>query len=187
MNIRASLAALVLLTATVSAAQAAEYTRVLTDKSSLGFTYRQMNVPMEGGFKRFQAQLAFDPAQAAKGSASFDIDVKSIDVGSPDGNGEIGGKALFDNAAHPAARFVSSSIKPLGNNRFEVAGKLTIKGRTRDVTAPVAFRQDGSNGVFEGALNIKRTDFAIGEGVWADTSIVADEVQIRFRLLAAGK
>ncbi|GAB4062202.1 YceI family protein [Uliginosibacterium sediminicola] len=168
-------------------AGAAEYSQLLADKSALGFTYKQMNVPVEGSFKRFKAQLAFDPAQPAKASAAFDIEVASIDVGSAEGNGEVGGKLWFNTAAFPTARFVSSAVKPLGNSRFEVAGKLSIKGRTQDVVAPVSFKQDGANGVFEGVLPIKRADFGIGEGMWADFGTVANEVQIRFRLVAAAK
>lgn len=188
-SLRSAFAALALLAATLAShtASAVEYTRLVTDKSALSFTYKQMNAPMEGSFKRFKGTIAFDPAQPAKGSASFDIEVASIDVGSPDGNGEIGGKQWFNAAQHPTARFVSSSIKPLGNNRFDVAGKLTIKGKTLDVSTPVTYRADGANGVFEGAFAIKRNDFAIGEGPWVDTSIVANEVQIKFRLVAAPK
>ncbi|NSL56194.1 YceI family protein [Uliginosibacterium aquaticum] len=170
-----------------TAAQAVEYSQLLADKSSLGFSYRQMNVPMDGSFKRFKAQLAFDPAQPAKASAAFEIEVASIDVGSAEGNSEVSGKLWFNTATHPTARFVSSGIKALGNNRFEVAGKLTIKGKTLDVSTPVSFKADGANGVFEGAFTIKRADYAIGEGMWADFGTVANDVQIKFRLLAAAK
>lgn len=166
---------------------AAEYNQLLVDKSAIAFSYKQMNVPMEGSFKRFKGQLAFDPAQPAAATAQFEIDVASIDVGSPEGNEEVAGKLWFNTKAQPTARFVSTSIKAIGNNRFEVAGKLTIKGRTLDVTTPATFRQDGGNGVFEGAFNIRRADYAIGEGMWADFGTVANEVQIRFRLIAAPK
>lgn len=185
MKIRLTLAALIF--AATSAAQAAGYTRLVAEKSNIGFSYKQMNVPMDGSFKRFKAQLAFDPAQPAKGSAAFEVEVASIDVGSAEGNAEVGKKLWFNSAAFPSAQFVSSSIKPLGNNRFEVAGKLTIKGHTQDVSAPVSFKTEGTNGVFEGAFTIKRADFAIGEGMWADYGTVANEVQIKFRLLAAAK
>lgn len=166
-------------------ASAAGYTRLIPEQSRLGFSYRQMSVPMDGSFKRFKAQLAFDPAQPAQAQASFDVEVASIDVGSSEGNGEIGKKEWFDSATHPVARFVSSSVKALGNDRYEVTGKLTIKGRSREVKTPVKLSVVNGNAVFEGALPIRRTEFAIGEGMWADTSIVADEIQIRFRLVAA--
>lgn len=185
MKIRLALAALAI--AATSTAHAVEYTQPIADKSHLGFSYKQMNVPMDGSFKRFKAQLSFDPAQPAKGSAAFEIDVSSIDVGSPEGNAEVGKKLWFNSAAFPSAQFTSTSVKALGNNRFEVAGKLTIKGRTQGVSAPFSFKTEGTNGIFEGAFTLKRADFAIGEGMWADFGTVANEVQIKFRLLAAAK
>ena len=45
-------------------------------------------------------------------------------------------------------------------------------------------RQDGNSATFEGSLMLKRADFAIGEGMWADFGTVANEVQVKFRLVA---
>ncbi|MFT3734507.1 MAG: YceI family protein [Rhodocyclaceae bacterium] len=167
------------------AAQAVEYKQIVSEKSALAFVYKQMNVPMEGSFKRFKSQIAFDPAKPAAASAQFEIDLASIDTGSAEGDEEVAGKLWFNTKAFPTAKFVSSAIKPLGNNRFEVAGALTIKGRTQNVVAPATYKAEGAQGVFEGALTIRRADFGIGEGVWADFGTVANDVQIKFRLLAA--
>ena len=76
-------------------------------------------------------------------------------------------------------------MKPLGGDKYEVAGKLTIKGRTQDVVAPFTFRQDGGNGIFDGGFTLKRLDFGVGDGAWADVGTVANEVQIKFHIVAA--
>ena len=170
--------------ALAGSAQAVEFNAVQADKSAMNFAYRQMGVPMDGRFKKFSGQIAFDPARPQAARASLDIDLASIDTGSADADGEVLGKAWFNAKAYPQARFVSSAVKPLGGNRFEVTGKLSVKGRTRDTTAPVSFRQEGSTGVFEGAFIMKRADYAIGEGEWADFGTVANEIQIRFRIVA---
>lgn len=176
-----AIAALALLAAT---AHAEEYNAILADKSSVAFVYRQMNVPIEGRFGKFAAQLKFDPARPAAASATIDIDLASIDTGTAEGDDEVAGKLWFNTKAHPTARFAATSFRALGGNRYEAVGKLTIKGRTQDMTAPFAFAQQGRNGIAEGALTIKRADFAIGEGIWADFGTVANEVQIKFRLQA---
>ena len=62
---------------------------------------------------------------------------------------------------------------------------MTIKGKTLDLTAPVTLRQEGNSAAFEGSLVLKRADYAIGEGVWADFGTVANEIQIKFRLVAS--
>ena len=169
--------------ATALPASAIEFNQFQAGKSALSFVSKQMNVPVEGQFKSFRSKIAFDPAKPAAARAEFEIDLASIDAGSKDANDEVATKAWFDTKAFPVAKFVATSVKPLGNNRFEVAGKMSIKGRTLDLTTPVTLRQEGNNATFEGALVIKRADYAIGEGMWADFGTVANEVQIKFRLV----
>lgn len=176
--------AIALLALLAATAQAEEYTTVQAGQSSVAFVYRQMNVPVEGRFGKFAAQLKFDPAKPAAGNASIDIDIASVDAGSAEANDEVAGKLWFNTKAYPGARFVASSFRALGGNRYEAVGKLTIKGRSQDVAAPFTFTAQGRNGIAEGVLTIKRADFAIGEGIWADFGTVANEVQIKFRLLA---
>lgn len=170
------------------AAHAVSFTQVQPGASRISFVSRQMGVPVEGGFGRFTAQLAFDPAKPEAGKARIDIDLASVDAGSKEANDEVVGKSWFNVKAFPTATFVSSSVRHLGNGRYEVRGPLTIKGKTKETVAVFNFRQEGANGIFEGSFPLKRNDYGIGEGSWSDTSVVADEIQIRFRLQAsAGK
>lgn len=189
MNVWKSILLLVTL-ATALPARAIEFNQLQVNKSALSFVSKQMNVPVEGQFRSFRGKLSFDPAKPGNASAEIDIDLASIDAGSKDANDEVVGKAWFNTKAFPTAKFASTSVKALGGNRFEVAGKMTIKGRTQDLTAPITLRQDGGNAVFEGSLVLKRADYAIGDGIWADFGTVANEVQVKFRLVAtaaAGK
>jgi polyisoprenoid-binding protein YceI len=167
-----------------SAAQAVEFTQLQPGKSSLAFVSKQMNVPVEGSFKSFRSKLAFDPAKPAAARAELEIDLASIDVGSKEADEEVASKEWFNTKAFPVAKFVSTSVKPLGGNRYEIAGRMTIKGRTQNLTAPVTVTQQGNSATFEGSLVLKRADYDIGGGVWADFGTVANEVQIKFRLLA---
>lgn len=165
-------------------AQATEYTQVQPQQSNIAFSYKQMGVAMDGQFRRFSSSLAFDPAKPANAKASFDVDLASIDTGGAESDEEVAGKSWFNTKAFPKASFVSTSVKPLPNNRYEVAGKLSIKGRTQDIVVPASFTPNGKNGVFEGSFTIRRGDFAIGEGPWAKFDIVANDVQVKFRITA---
>ena len=170
------------------AVHALEFTQFQADKSRLQFVSKQMGVPVDGHFRKFSATLAFDPAKPAAASARLELDLASVDAGSPDADGEVVGKPWFNIKLFPTATFVSTAIRPLGGDRFELAGKLTIKGKTQDVSAPFSFRQEGgkgANGVFDGAFVLKRLDFGVGDGIWSDVSAVANEVQIKFHIVAA--
>jgi polyisoprenoid-binding protein YceI len=155
-------------------------------KSSVIAVSKQMGVPVEGKFRRFSAQVSFDPAKPAD-AAPASKSTSPASISATRINRETAKKEWFDTAKFPKATFVTSAIKPAGAGKFEAAGKLTIKGITRDVVAPVSFKAEGGQQVFEGVLPIKRLAFNIGEGEWKDTSTVADDVQIRFRIVTAKK
>ena len=166
-----------------AAAQSVDYAR-----SRITCVSTQMKVPVEAEFRRFKAQLAFDPAQPEAGSAQIEIDLASFDIGSEEVNVEARGRNWFDVGNHPRARFVSASARALGAGRYEARGPLAIKGRTHDTVVPFTVTADAAgNAIFEGAFAVRRLQYGIGEGVWKDTDTVADEVQIRFRLVTSGK
>ena len=173
--------------ATAFSAQAAEFNQVQADKSAINFTYKQMGVAVDGKFKRFSSQLAFDPARPASASASFDVELASVDTGAPEGDDEVAGKPWFNTKAFPTARFVSTGVKPLGGNKYEVAGQLSIKGKTQPVVVPATFTAQGKTAAFDGSFSIRRADFAIGEGSWAKFDIVANDVLIKFHITANSK
>ncbi len=179
------IAILLLLTSLNS--QAVEYRGLLAEQSKLSFAYRQMGVPMEGDFSRFSAQITYDPAQPATASARFEVDLTSIDVGYSDGNDEILKADWLDANQYPRAHFISREITPLDNTTFAIKGELTIKGQTLAVTAPLTITKKGNTQVFSGSLALKRLDFAIGEGLWADLSVVANEITIHFHLVTANE
>ena len=178
---------LVAATAVTSLFLGVAHAQVDTSKSTVTATSKQMNVPVEGTFKKFTAQLDFDPAKPAAGSARLSIDTASYDLGDDSYNQQVRGKEWFDTAHYPNATFVSSAIAPAGSNQFNVSGTLTIKGKSENVTVPVTVAQQGTTQSFDGALPIKRSQFDIGTGEWKDTSVVADEVVIKFHIIAAKK
>ncbi|SAK65327.1 YceI family protein [Caballeronia temeraria] len=163
------------------------HAQVDTSKSTVTATSKQMNVPTDGKFNKFSAQIAFDPAKPTAGTANITIDTGSYDLGDDDYNKQVRGAEWFDAGKYPTATFVSSAIAPAGGNKYNVTGKITIKGKSQTVTVPVTVTQQGATETFDGALPIKRTQFDVGTGEWKDTSIVADDVVIKFHIVAAKK
>lgn len=168
-------------------ASAVTFGQVLPEKSRIGFTFTEMGVPVQGGFSRFDARVRFDPARPALAATQIDIDLGSIDTGSKEGNDEVAGPKWFNLKAFPRASFVSTAVRSLGNGRYEATGKLTIKGHTRNVVVPFNFSSQGDLARLDGAISIRRADYGIGEGEWADFSTVANDVRIVFQIQAAAK
>ena len=166
-------------------ASAVEYGTVLAEKSVIGFVSKQMGVAVNGKFPKFTAQLSFDPAKPEAAKVSISVDTAATDAGSKDANDEVVGKQWFNVRMFPTATFTSTSVKPAGPGKYEITGSLSIKGKSQPVVAPFTFRADGASGVFEGGFVVKRIDFAIGEGSWTDVSMVANDVQVNFRIVAS--
>ena len=187
-TLTAAMACGTVLLATSALAQPAAQ-KLVPAQSEIRFSIKQMGVPIEGRFGVFDAQIAFDRTKPEAGKIAFSIDLGSAVVGDADTVKELKKPDWFNTVKFPAATFASTAIKSTGvAGAFEVAGNLVIKGVSRPVVIPVklATAATGSPSIAEGGFGLKRSDFKIGEGDWADTSIVANEVAVRFKLAVAG-
>ena len=160
--------------------------KLIPQQSEIAFTTKQMGVPVEGKFRKFDAQLAFDPKRPEAGKVSIAIDAASASFGIADTDAELPKPAWFGAAKFPQATFQSTAIKAAGPSRFDVAGRLSVKGNSRDVVVPVTLAQAGGATRATGTFTIRRLDFKVGEGEWTDTSLVANDVVVKFSLAFSG-
>jgi len=160
--------------------------KLLPAQSEIVFVSKQMGVPVEGRFKKFDAQLAFDPAKPETSKIAFTVDVASATLGVPETDAELPKATWFNTSKFPQATFQSTTVKGLGGGKFEVSGTLGIKGATRNVVVPVVVTQAGATTNATGTFSLKRLAFQIGQNEWADTSMVADDVQVKFKFALTG-
>jgi polyisoprenoid-binding protein YceI len=160
--------------------------KVISSQSTIAFTSKQMGVPVDGKFEKFDAQISFDPKQPAASKIAFTIDIGSAVIGDAETVRELRKPTWFDMGKFPTASFQSTSAKALGGGKFEVAGNLTIKGKSKPIAAVVQLAQKGEATTVEGNFAMKRLDFNLGDGDWKDVSIVADEVIVKIKLALSG-
>ena len=171
--------AMLLMASSAAGAQA-----VLIDKSEIRFISRQMGVNVEGRFRKWKANVDFRPNDLGKSKAEFEIDLASIDLASEESETELRRPRWFDTAKFPVATFQSTAMKDLGGDRYEISGKLTLKGTVQDEKIPVEVKKDAAgNSVATGEFTIKRLTFNIGDGQWSDPSVVSDDVIVRVRMV----
>ena len=157
---------------------------IVPGKSEIAFTMKQMGVNFDGRFKNFKADIVFKPNALDQSKAAIDVDLASLDLASTDSEAEARGPQWFNTAKFPVARFTSTSMKSLGGDRYEIAGKLALKGITRDCVVPITVKTDATgNRTAEGAFVLKRLEYKIGEGEWADPATVADDIRVRVRMV----
>ncbi|MGH8516042.1 MAG: YceI family protein [Panacagrimonas sp.] len=172
------LVGLVLVASTTLMASAASSTAIDTGKSRIVATFTQMNVAVDGHFQRFSGNVVYDPSNIAASSAELSIDTASFDIGDEEYNAEVRKKEWFDTRSHPTATFKSSAIRPLGADRFEATGTLSLKGRTQTVKAPVSVKTEGAARRFEGEVPISRAAFGLGDPEWNE--VLEDKVLVKF-------
>lgn len=157
-----------------------------TAQSEIAFTFRQMGVPVEGRFTKFSGQFAFDPKKPEAGKAALRIDTGSARFGSQETDSEAVKSDWFNVAKFPQASLDSVAIKAAGPGKYELAGRLNIKGTAKDVQVPVTLVKSGALTIATGGFTVKRLEFKIGDGDWSDTSMVANDVQVKFKLALSG-
>lgn len=151
------------------------------------FVSKQMGVPVEGRFKTFTLNsFKFDPKKPETAQIALTVATKSAGVGTPEIDAELVKAEWFDAGKFPEAKFVAQSAKALGGGKFELAGQFTLKGQTKPMSVPLVLTQAGATSTASGSFTLKRSDWQIGTGEWADTSIVANEVTVRFKFPFSG-
>lgn len=173
--------ALVLVCGSVALA-AAQWT-LQPKESTLTFVATQAGAEFEGGFKRFTADIRFDPQDLAGSRFDVKIDMASVDSQDSERDDTIKSDDLFAVKQFPDAHYVAEKFTAKGGNKFAGTGKLTLRNVTREVPIEFTFEQKNGSAWLKGSAQLKRLDFGVGQGDWKDTENVGNEVKVNFVLL----
>lgn len=169
--------------------QAASWT--VAEGSAIRFEAYQQGVAVPGRFERFEAAIELDPDDLAAARIAVEIDTASIATGHQDRDTALRAPDLLAVGQWPSARFASDRIEHLGAGAYQAMGQLTIRDVQRDVVLPFTLSvadHPGDPGLQQaqarGELTISRLAFGVGQGDWASTAMVGDDVVIRVEILA---
>ena len=160
--------------------------RVVPAQSEIAFISKQFGVPVGGKFKKFDAEVTFDPKKVEAAKVNFNVDLLSADIGNSETETELKKPGWFNSLKIPQANFTSTAVKAIGGGKFEFSGKLSIKGISQNVVVPVTLTQSAGVTRAVGSFTLKRLDFKIGDGEWNDVSLVANEVVVNVKLAFTG-
>jgi len=148
---------------------------------SLQFVATQAGAKFTGGFRKFTVRFDFDPAGTAGGSLDVTVDLDSADTADAERDEILKGAEFFRSDRHPQARFHASRFRRQGEH-WRADGELTLRGITQPVS--VLFTVDGQPRQLgmKGTATLRRLDFGVGQGEWATTEWIGDEVEVRFDL-----
>jgi polyisoprenoid-binding protein YceI len=160
--------------------------RVVPAQSEIAFVSKQFGVPVGGKFKKFDAEVTFDPKKVEAAKVNFNVDLLSADIGNSETETELKKPGWFNSLKTPQANFTSTAVKAVGGGKFEFSGKLSIKGISQTVVVPMTLTQSAGVTRAVGSFTLKRLDFKIGDGEWNDVSLVANEVVVNIKLALTG-
>ncbi len=173
--------ALIVLTLLPLAASARAW-KVDPAHSALTFTATYQGEKFQGRFKRFDARIVYDPADPAHARFDVTIDIASVDTANTERDQALVAGDFFDTAKFPRAHFVTTRFRKGANGQVLADGTLSLRGVSKPVTLTVKFLQAGDGATLDVDTLLKRLDFAIGGGDWADTSMIGNDVAVHGHL-----
>lgn len=172
----------------LSVQAAAPVWQILLNDSKLTFTATQNGAPVSGEFKKFTADIHFDPNNLNTNNVKVTVDTNSIYDPYAELADTLKSAEWFNVKAFPQAIFTSSEFVKTGDKTYQSKGKLTIRDKTLPVTLDFTQETYTKNKArIKGSTTIKRTAFGVGQGEWASTNEVKDEVKIEFTVTAEKK
>jgi polyisoprenoid-binding protein YceI len=151
--------------------------------STLTFSFEQAGAASQGAFKQFTTTLAYDEKNLAGSSLNVNVQMASLDTQDQDRDTLLAGADLFDTQKYPAATFVANALVRDAKGRLEAAGKLTLRGVTRDLRIPLVIKPTATGLELTGETSIKRLDFGVGQGEWSSTEWVGDTVKLNYKVV----
>jgi len=140
---------------------------------------------VEGNFKSFDGTMTSSKSDFTDAKINFTVDVSSVNTDNENRDNHLKSPDFFDVAKYPKMTFVSTSIVPLGNNKFTLVGNLTIKDITKPVTFEVTFggtanAMGGTHAGFKATAKIDRYDYNLkwSMATEAGGAVVGKEVDI---------
>lgn len=158
-------------------AMAADYTQAAGAGSILVFASKYDGEVFTGTFPGFSTRLSFDPANPAAGSLDVTIPLAGAKSGNSDRDSTLQGADFFNVGKFATAHFTAKGFRALGNDQFAADGTLELRGVSKPVTFTFSWKP-GTQPVLTGKATVKRLEFGVGGGDWADTKTIPDETAI---------
>ncbi|MBN8531669.1 MAG: YceI family protein [Alphaproteobacteria bacterium] len=156
---------------------------MLPGQSSIAFEATNNGEKVTGQFTSFTAGIAFHPEALEASKAKVTVEMGKFKVSSSEAQATLDTEEWFNVAAFPQAVFETQSFKKMGDNRYEAASTLTIKGHAVPVTLLFTLHEFSDKAAHvTGETTLKRKTFQIG---WDSTAAVADDVRVTIDLQVA--
>lgn len=159
--------------------------RIDPARSRLQFAAAMNGQGFNGQFRRWTADIRFDPVNLKDSSVRVVVDMRSAATGDVTRDEALPTADWFATTLFPRATFTSRRFVDLGGSRYRVDGDLMIRNVARPVSFPFHLAIKGSAATMQGRLSLDRTLFGVGQGQFRGTETVAGKVDVIISLSAS--
>lgn len=162
--------------------------QIVPDKSSLTFTGTQNGAPVTGSFKHFTGDIEFSLSDLEHSRVKIMVDTGSVSASYSDLVDALKTPDWFNVKLFPQAVFQSEHFKKTGDKSYQADGTLTIRNITKPVVITFTVLEAGdASAHIKGVTTLKRNDFGVGQGEWASTDEIKNDVKVEFDINAKHK
>ena len=146
------------------------------------FTYEASfeGAAIPGWFRQFAVNLEFDQASPETGSLRVTVDLRAADMGDPELNDGIADPDWFHLGKFPEAVYSTDDITAIAPGEYLAKGVLRLKGVSKPVVLPFSWSESGTKAQMRGEFVMKRTDFDVGSGEWANGDSIGIDIGLKF-------
>lgn len=182
LSIVTSLAALAL---TTQGFAAVPTWQIVPAQSHITFTATQNNAPVTGQFNQFAGNIEFDPNQLSADQVTMTVNMASVNASYGEIADTLKSADWFNVQQFPKATFTAKDFVKTGDNQYQAKGTLTLRDKSLPVVLNFSLTTyTATQAVAKGSAQISRLQFGVGQGQWANTDAIKDNVQIQFVIAA---
>jgi polyisoprenoid-binding protein YceI len=160
---------------------AAETYKIDPAHTSIVFRVKHLGIAyVYGRFNEPAGSFVFDETSPAKSAIEIQAETKNIDTAVEKRDAHLKSPDFFNSAEYPLVSFKSTSVEKINETTYEVAGDLTLLGKTRPITVKVHATGAGKDPWgnfrrgFQAHFSINRSDFGMDFMIGG----VSDEVNL---------
>jgi polyisoprenoid-binding protein YceI len=133
----------------------------------------------DGGFKALTGSATINDVDITTLKIALEIDMNSTYTDVEKLTDHLKSPDFFEVKANPKSKFESTKIVKSGDG-YTVTGKLTLRGKTKEISFPAKIEATGTGLTLASSFTINRHDYGVAYG----KGVVFDDVKLKVELKA---
>ena len=155
-----------------------------TENSKIAFVIKNIGLNVNGNFSGLQGTILFDAKDLKSSSINLSVNANSVNTDNNARDKHLRQEEYFNVEKYPLIAFITTKIETAARlNRYNVEGKLTIKGISKSIKFELIATEKENILDMKCNFEINRRDFKVG----GNSLVLSDKVKMNLSLIANKK